>query len=198
MLPLIVQKTAICPSCFHRHRLHSPSNSITSSSAACVDRVTQGRSCRWWCCRNLMRFLTAGELSVRELAPRALITESQLKFELGCLERWGFLELRPDADDDRPISKRIHNRSSRIRRDGWGSGRGIRTQWLIRLTEESHKAAEFGLRCLSTSNRDGRHASAMTKSKVSDEIWVPLSSKWNWICPRRCLCIGPKPTHIRN
>lgn len=92
---------------------------------------------------NLMRFLVAGPLSVRDLAARALATENQIKFELGCLERWGFLVLRPDASDDRPISTRIHSRTGRILRDGWGSGRGIRSEWLVRLTEKGRKAAEI-------------------------------------------------------
>jgi hypothetical protein len=92
---------------------------------------------------NLMRFLTAGDLCVRELAARALATENQIKFELGCLERWGFLVFRPDPADDRPISKRPHSRTGHILRDGWGSGRGIRSQWLVRLTEKARKATEI-------------------------------------------------------
>jgi hypothetical protein len=92
---------------------------------------------------NLMRFLTVGDLCVREVAARALATENQIKFELGCLERWGFLVLRPDPADDRPISKLLHSRTGRILRDGWGSGRGIRSQWLARLTDKGRKATEI-------------------------------------------------------
>jgi hypothetical protein len=92
---------------------------------------------------NLMRFLTAGDLCVSELAARALATENQIKFELGCLERWRFVVLRPDSADDRPIPQRIHGRAGRILRDGWGSGRGIRSQWLVRLTEKARKATEI-------------------------------------------------------
>lgn len=90
---------------------------------------------------NLMRFLTSGDLSVRELAVRALAAEDELKSGLGCLERWRFLNLRPHPGDARPIAKRPH-RSGRMLRDGWGSGRGIRSEWLIRLTEKGVKAVE--------------------------------------------------------
>jgi len=92
---------------------------------------------------NLMRFLTAGALGVHDLAAQALKSEDQLKFELGCLERWGFVVLRPDPADDRPIAKFMHSRAGRVLRDGWGSGRGIRSNWLVRLREKGRKAAEI-------------------------------------------------------
>jgi hypothetical protein len=92
---------------------------------------------------NLMRFLVGGDLCIRELVAQALTAENHLKFELGCLERWGFVVLRPDPGDDRPIPKRMHSRASRMLRDGWGSGRGIRSGWLVRLTEKARKATEI-------------------------------------------------------
>ena len=92
---------------------------------------------------NLIRFLSAGNLSVRQLAEQALASDTQLKFSLGCLERWGYVALRPDASDDRPIAKRVHRRSGRLLRDGWGSGRGIRSGWLVRLTEKGRAAAQI-------------------------------------------------------
>lgn len=91
---------------------------------------------------NLMRFLTSGDVSVRELAVRALAAEDELKSGLGCLERWRFLNLRPAPGDDRPIPKREH-RSGHMLRDGWGSGRGIRSEWVLRLTEKGGKAVEI-------------------------------------------------------
>src|SRR5215469_8319702 len=54
---------------------------------------------------NLMRFVTSGDLSVRELAAQVMATEDELKFQLGCLERWRFLNLRPVPGDNRPIAK---------------------------------------------------------------------------------------------
>jgi len=66
---------------------------------------------------DLMRFLADGPISVRELAPGP-----QTKLQLGCLERWGFVTL-----DERG-------------RDGWGSGCGIRSDWLVRLTTKGLQA----------------------------------------------------------
>ena len=81
---------------------------------------------------NLMRFLSEGGTPVRDVAAQALAPEKRVKFELGCLERWGFVVLQPDSSDDR-----------RILRDGWGSARGIRCGWLVRLTGKGRKAREI-------------------------------------------------------
>ena len=91
----------------------------------------------------LLRFFTAEDLSVHELAERASTTEADLKGELGCLERWRYVVLRPDPSDDRPVPERAHHRTGRILRDGWGSGRGIRSQWLVRLTEKARQATRI-------------------------------------------------------
>ncbi len=91
---------------------------------------------------NLVRFTTKGPISVRELAHQALAPEAQIKFQLGCLERWGFVVLQPDSQDDQPLPGRLH-RSGRMLRDGWGSGRGIRSGWKVLLTEKGRKAAEL-------------------------------------------------------
>jgi len=91
---------------------------------------------------NLVRFTTQGPISVRELAHQALAPEAQIKFQLGCLERWGFVVLQPDSPDDRPVPSRLH-RSGRLLRDGWGSGRGIRSGWKVLLTDKGRKAGEL-------------------------------------------------------
>jgi hypothetical protein len=65
---------------------------------------------------NLLRFLVHGPILVRTLASDALTVEEQVKQPLGCLERWGFIQLQPD--------KRV----------GFGSGRGIRADWPVCLT----------------------------------------------------------------
>jgi hypothetical protein len=71
---------------------------------------------------NLLRFLAHGPISVRTLASRALAPEEQVKHSLGCLERWGFILLQPG------------------RRAGFGSARGIRADWPVRLTSSGQMA----------------------------------------------------------
>jgi hypothetical protein len=82
---------------------------------------------------NLMRFVGEG-VSMRDLATQALSSGDEVKFETGCLERWGFVVLGPGPSDDRPVPSATHRQSGRERRAGWGSGRGIRMDWMVRLT----------------------------------------------------------------
>jgi hypothetical protein len=92
---------------------------------------------------NLMRFVAEGAISARDLAAIALAPEKQIKFELGCLERWRFVALEPDPADGRPVPTAPHRPSGRELRDGWGSGRGIRAGWLVRLTSKGIIASEI-------------------------------------------------------
>jgi hypothetical protein len=92
---------------------------------------------------NLVRFVAEGAISVSDLAQRALAPQEQIRFQLGCLERWGVVVLQADSADDRPIPRGVKQRSGRILRDGWGSGRGIRSGWRVLLSEKGHKAAEI-------------------------------------------------------
>ncbi len=89
---------------------------------------------------NLMRFLVRSGMPVRDLAARALVPQERIKFELGCLERWKFIVLRPDPAGDCSIVTSTQRRADRDRREGWGSGRGIRADWFVRLTSEGLKA----------------------------------------------------------
>jgi DNA-binding MarR family transcriptional regulator len=59
------------------------------------------------------------------------------------LERWGYVEFQPDSADDRRVPIHVQHKSRRILRDGWGSGRGIRSAWKILLTEKGRMAAEI-------------------------------------------------------
>jgi DNA-binding MarR family transcriptional regulator len=90
---------------------------------------------------NLIRFLATGDVAVRDLAVQALAPKKRIESGLGCLERWRFVVLRADPQDHRPIANRAHPRAGRMLRDGWGSGRGIRSGWLVSLTEKGRKAA---------------------------------------------------------
>jgi hypothetical protein len=72
---------------------------------------------------NLVRFVAPGPVTVRDLAASAFAPEEGIKSQLGCLERWRFVVLDSDAQP-----------SQLKRRDGWGSGRGIRADWKVRLT----------------------------------------------------------------
>jgi hypothetical protein len=74
---------------------------------------------------NLLRFLADGPVSVRTLASRALAAEEQIKHQLGCLERWGFILLQSG------------------KRAGFGSGRGIRADWPVRLSTSGEKAVKI-------------------------------------------------------
>lgn len=92
---------------------------------------------------SLMRFLTDGVVSVRDLAERALAPVDQVKFKLGCLERWGFITLEADPADERAVPQSVHRLKERLMRDGWGSGRGIRSGFLVRLSQKGERACEI-------------------------------------------------------
>ncbi|MGA2046584.1 MAG: hypothetical protein ABSG96_02780 [Terracidiphilus sp.] len=92
---------------------------------------------------TLMRFLAGASPSVRNLAAQSLASEKSVKFELGCLERWRFITLETDPADDRPIAVRPHRFADRLLRDGWGSGRGIRSDWIVRPTAKGLRAIEI-------------------------------------------------------
>jgi hypothetical protein len=92
---------------------------------------------------NLLRFASEGALTVRGLAAQALATESEIRFQLGCLERWRFVVLEPDDAESRPVPTRFHRLSGRERRAGWGSGRGIGADWLVRLTSRGLTASRI-------------------------------------------------------
>jgi DNA-binding MarR family transcriptional regulator len=90
-----------------------------------------------------MRFLAGANPSVRDLAAQSLSSEKGVKFGLGCLERWRFITLEADPADERPIAARPHRLTGRLLRDGWGSGRGIRSDWIVRATEKGRRAIEI-------------------------------------------------------
>jgi hypothetical protein len=92
---------------------------------------------------NVMRFVGKGPVSVRDLAALAMAPDTQMKFELGCLERWGFVVLQADPANGRHIPLVQHRRVGRELRDGWGSGRGIRAGWIVHLSSKGLQASEI-------------------------------------------------------
>jgi hypothetical protein len=139
---------------------------------------------------DLVRFVGAGAISVRDLAAQALAPEKQIKFELGCLERWGFVVLQPDPADDRPIPTRTHRLSGRELRDGWGSGRGIRADWMVRLTSKGLTASEiwpplFELIEGRWERRFGKDEISRLRQALQDvvgqlEVELPHGLPWGW------------------
>ena len=87
---------------------------------------------------NLMRFVADHRaddgISVGDLAQQALAGREHIKLQLGCLERWGFVGLfsGPDRGMDQAARDRLH--------DDWGSGRGVRADWMVRPTPSGRKA----------------------------------------------------------
>jgi hypothetical protein len=92
---------------------------------------------------NVIRFIPEGGLPVHELAAKAFAPHERTKFQLGCLERWRIVELVPDPSDPRTIRLSSRRRAHAVLRDGWGSGRGIRANWIVRLTAKGQKAKEI-------------------------------------------------------
>src|SRR5271155_622035 len=98
-----------------------------------------GARLSWMIWSNLMRFIGEDGLFVRDIARQALALEKRIRFELGCLERWGFVELQPERGDDRPVPVATNRRTGRKLRDGWGSGRGIRSNWIAHPSQKGLK-----------------------------------------------------------
>src|SRR3984957_2061309 len=84
---------------------------------------------------NLIRFIPEDGISVRDLQTTSLASEDRLRFQLGCLERWGFIYLQEDKSG--PAGSQAH---SEVKRDGWGSGRGIKRTWIVHLARRGRLA----------------------------------------------------------
>jgi hypothetical protein len=102
-----------------------------------------GANLSWVVWFNVMQFVGEAEVTVQDLAAKALAPIGRTKFELGCLERWGYVVLHPDSEDHRPVRRTMHPRARRELRDGWGSGRGIRAEWMVRAGTRGRKAVEI-------------------------------------------------------
>jgi hypothetical protein len=110
---------------------------------------------------NLLRFLAQGPVSVRTLASCALTTEDGAKAGLGCLERWGVITLQPG------------------KRAGFGSGRGIRADWPVRLTDSGETVVRIWSDLIPAidgrwSNRFGGDATRLRRSLEAIEHQIDL------------------------
>lgn len=84
---------------------------------------------------NLIRFVPEEGISVRELVANSLLEQSQIKFMLGCLERWGFVTLALGEESAKKAGPKLSATRGLVVRDGFGSGRGINNDWIVRLTD---------------------------------------------------------------
>jgi hypothetical protein len=83
---------------------------------------------------TVMRFLNDDGVAVESL---------ESKFALGCLERWRFITLQPAPADTRAVPHAFHRMAGRELRQGWGSARGIRDQWIVRPTTRGRAAIQI-------------------------------------------------------
>jgi len=88
---------------------------------------------------NLLCFIPDKGISIRDLPSQTLLEPSQIKLMLGCLERWGFITLNPGPTQKGP---RVSLKRGFPVRDGFGSGRGINGDWIVRLTEARGEKAK--------------------------------------------------------
>jgi DNA-binding MarR family transcriptional regulator len=81
---------------------------------------------------NFLRFVGDG-IAVGELPAAAGLQEARMLSTLGGMERWRYVFVAPPPADERPSTKRA----------GYGSARGFRGDWLVRLTPVGRKAQEI-------------------------------------------------------
>lgn len=91
---------------------------------------------------NALRFLVDGPATVSALERQAIAPLHGMRARLACLERWRFVELGP---------------SSAAKREGWGSSRGIRIDWTVRLTGRGRQAASIWPAVLDEIERRWQH-----------------------------------------
>jgi hypothetical protein len=92
---------------------------------------------------NLMRFVPASGLMVREVTAQSLSDQRQTKHMLGCLERWGYVALGAGTLSGQSMDAGIRQPGARGQNNGWGSGRGIGAGWGVWLTAKGARAREI-------------------------------------------------------
>jgi hypothetical protein len=93
--------------------------------------------------QRIVRFVDQQGIRVEELTTKSDAANPTL-FMLGCLERWQVIELRP-APKAQPQPLERHRRAGRLLRAGWGTRRGIRSDWTVTLTEKGVAAKSVWL-----------------------------------------------------
>lgn len=81
---------------------------------------------------NFLRFVGDG-ITVGELPAAAGLPKAKVLSTLGGMERWRYVFVSSDPSGRPPESKR----------DGWGSARGLRQDWVVRPTPAGRKAEEI-------------------------------------------------------
>jgi hypothetical protein len=81
---------------------------------------------------NFLRFVGDG-VTVGGLPPAAGLPKVRMLSTLGGMERWRYVFVGPASADEPPKAKR----------DGWGSVRGLRGEWVVRPTPAGRKAEEI-------------------------------------------------------
>ncbi len=79
---------------------------------------------------NLLRFVGDG-IAVGELPDSAGLEKGRMLSRLGGMERWRYVFVDSDGARQPPKTKR----------DGWGSARGLRSDWVVRRTPAGRTAA---------------------------------------------------------
>ncbi len=81
---------------------------------------------------NFLRFVGDDGISVGELPTVAGLPKNKMLSKVGGMERWGYVFVGVATDDRPPATKR----------EGWGSGRALRGDWIVRPTEAGRQALE--------------------------------------------------------
>jgi len=82
---------------------------------------------------NFMRFVGDG-ITVGELPTVAGLPRARMLSTLGGMERWRYVVVGPEP---------AGTPQSDAKRDGWGSARGLRSDWVVRLTPAGRNAQEI-------------------------------------------------------
>jgi hypothetical protein len=81
---------------------------------------------------NFMRFVGEG-VTVGDLPTVSGLPKARMLSTLGGMERWRYVFVGPETTDRPPAEKR----------DGWGSARGLRKDWVVRPTPAGRSAREI-------------------------------------------------------